>query len=448
VVVIPGIMGSELVEVSSGKQLWGLRDLRWYIGAWTSGHALAQLRLTDEERAGRYGRLRPGGLLSFPAFAPLLRGFEPYTALVAALRQASVHPSAVAPFPYDWRLPVAYNAGLLAEAAHRHLDAWQAHPACMAARRTSADQAPARLVIVAHSMGGLLARQLSLIPGWACDVRATVTFGTPFSGAPKAALMLASGRGAAGLPQRRVRELATTLPGVYDLLPTYRCVDTGNDARALTASDITAIGADPQLWDAAARAASAREQVLPTGHVRVVGTDQPTVQSVTIDAGEVTGHRYSCRPSAGGGVMRDDRNGDGTVPRDSAWVRDSTGQPLAQTHGAIARSAEALVVAADVLADRDTGPWQGETRLGLDLADVVAAGEPVPVTVTGADHPAHVTCRVADAGTGRQVAAPELSRGGDGLRATIGGLPAGLFRIRVAGGGATPVTQLLMAFGG
>jgi hypothetical protein len=439
-------MGSELVEVSSGKQLWGLRDLSWYVGAWTSGRALTRLRLTDEERAGRYGRIRPGGLLSFPAFAPFLRGFEPYTDLVAALRQTSVHPSAVAPFPYDWRLPVAHNAGLLAEAARRHLAAWQAHPACMAARRASADQAPARLVIVAHSMGGLLARQLSLVPGWSCDVRATVTFGTPFSGAPKAALMLASGRGTAGLPQRRVRELATTLPGVYDLLPTYRCIDTGNDARALTASDIIAMGADPELWDAAARAASARDQVLPTGHIRVVGTAQPTVQSVTIDAGDVTGHRYSCRSSAGG-VMRDDRGGDGTVPRDSAWVGDSTGQPLAQTHGAIARCAEALVVASDVLADRDTGPWQGEARLGLDLADVVAAGEPVPVTVTGADHPAHVTCRVTDAGTGRQVAAPALSRDGDGLRATIGGLPAGLFRVRVAGGGGTPVTQLLMAFG-
>jgi hypothetical protein len=440
-------MGSELVEVSSGKQLWGLRNLSWYIGAWTSDYTLAQLRLTDEERAGRYGRIRPGGLLRFPAFAPLLRGFEPYTDLVAALRQASVHPSAVAPFPYDWRLPVAYNANLLAEAAHRHLAAWQAHPACIAARRTSADQTPARLVIIAHSMGGLLARQLSLIPGAACDIRATVTLGTPFSGAPKAALLLASGRGAAGLPRRRVRELATALPGVYDLLPTYRCVDTGNDARALTAADIIAVGADPELWDAAARAASARDQVLPAGHVRVVGTDQPTVQSVTIDAGEVTGHLYSCRPSAGGGITRDDRAGDGTVPRDSAWVRDSTGQPLAQTHGAIARCAEALVVATDILADRDTGPWQGETRLGLDLADVVPAGEPIPVTVTGADHPAHVTCRVADAGTGRQVAAPKLSQDGDGLHATIGGLPAGLFRVRVAGGGATPVTQLLMAFG-
>jgi hypothetical protein len=440
-------MGSELVEVSSGKQLWGLRDLSWYIGAWTSGHTLAQLRMTDEERAGRYGRIRPVGLLKFPAFAPMLRGFEPYTQLVGALSQASVHPSAVASFPYDWRLPVAHNANLLAEASYRHLAAWQSHPACIAARRASADQAPAQLVIIAHSMGGLLARQLSLIPGATRDVRATVTLGTPFSGAPMAALLLAAGGGAAGLPQRRLRELAATLPGVYDLLPTYRCVDTGNDARVLTASDITAMGADPELWEAAAHTASARDQVLPAGHIRLVGTDQPTVQSVTIDAGEVTGHRYSCRPSAGGGITREDRTGDGTVPRDSAWVRDSTGMPLAQTHGAIARCAEALVVAADVLAGRDTGPWQGETRLGLDLADAVPAGEPIPVTVTGADHPAHVTCRVADAGTGRQVAAPRLSKDGDGLRATISGLPSGLFRVRVAGGGATPVTQLLMVYG-
>ncbi|TMR07007.1 hypothetical protein ETD83_02385 [Actinomadura soli] len=446
--IVPGIMGSELVEDESGKQLWGLRDPRWYVQAWTSGRSLARLRLTDEERAGRYGRIRPGGLLRFPAFAPLLRGFEPYTDLVTGLRKVCADPAAVATFPYDWRLPVAYNAGLLAKAADRHLTGWRAHPACEAARRASADQGPARLVVVAHSMGGLLARQLGLISGAADDVRATVTFGTPFSGAPKAALLLAAGRGSPALPARRLRELAVTLPGVYDLLPTYRCVDTGADARALTASDITGMDADPGLWQDSARDAADREQVLPSGHVRVVGTDQPTVQAVTLKDGVVAGHRYTCRPSADGGVERADRRGDGTVPRDSAWIRDSTGQPLAQTHGAMARCAEALVVASDVLADRDTGPWQGETRLGLDVPDVVPAGEPIPFTVTGAGHPARVTCRVTDAETGRQAAAPKLERSGDGHRAVIGGRRPGLYRLRVAGGGASPVTQLFLVSGG
>jgi hypothetical protein len=60
-------------------------------------------------------------------------------------------------------------------------------------------------------------------------VRATVTLGTPFFGASKAVLLLGSGRGSpVPLPRARVRRLAVTLPGVYDLLPSYRCVSDGS----------------------------------------------------------------------------------------------------------------------------------------------------------------------------------------------------------------------------
>src|SRR6478609_3900127 len=101
VIVLPGLMGSELVDAESGRVVWGLADPRWYVSAWTSGSSLEALRVTEDERAGRVGRIRPTRLLQFPAFAPMLRGFEPYSEMTSRLRQA-VNPDAVMAFAYDW----------------------------------------------------------------------------------------------------------------------------------------------------------------------------------------------------------------------------------------------------------------------------------------------------------------------------------------------------------
>jgi hypothetical protein len=48
VIIVPGIMGSELVDAASGRPLWGLADPRWYVDAWTSGESLRALALTDD----------------------------------------------------------------------------------------------------------------------------------------------------------------------------------------------------------------------------------------------------------------------------------------------------------------------------------------------------------------------------------------------------------------
>src|SRR5260370_35493225 len=91
----------------------------------------------------------------------------------------------------------------------------------------------ASVVLVAHSMGGLVARCFTGTMGGASAVRQTVTLGTPFFGAVKAAYLLNPGRGApAWLPRARLRELALPLPAVHDPLPSYRCVDDAAGAPA------------------------------------------------------------------------------------------------------------------------------------------------------------------------------------------------------------------------
>jgi hypothetical protein len=446
IVVIPGIMGSELAD-SDGKILWGLADPGWYVSAWTSGRALEKLQPTADELEGRYGRVRATRLLQFPAFAPMLAGVSPYSALIRDVRSAAWHRSAVLEFAYDWRLPVAYNGGLLAEAAARHLERWASSRECTAARRGDpSDGEPPGLVLAAHSMGGLVARQACSIPGFAKLIRTVVTLGTPFFGAPKAVTMLASGKGAPlPLPHARARDLAAALPGMYDLLPVYRCVTDGDGARRLSAADIKALGGDEYL---AEQAFAAQENAAGTplpGHVQVVGAHQPTVQSVTIDASTVTGNRYTIQRPGQAGPRIADLGGDGTVPRESGQLPGYPAMPLAQSHGALASTAEAILIVRDAFTRTPTGPWQGAAELGLDLPDVIAAGQPFTATISGARRATHVSCTVLDVATGRRAGTPAVRASGGVLAAEVGPLPPGLFWVQADGGGMSPVRQMIMA---
>src|SRR4051812_5612773 len=70
-VVIPGIMGSRLIDVESGKPIWGLRRA---VGGlpWRRRRDLKSLAVRDEERDGRSLRVCPAGLLSLPYWVPVL----------------------------------------------------------------------------------------------------------------------------------------------------------------------------------------------------------------------------------------------------------------------------------------------------------------------------------------------------------------------------------------
>jgi hypothetical protein len=301
-------------------------------------------------------------------------------------------------------------------------------------------------------MGGLLARHLATIPGMAEEVRVTITLGTPFYGAPKAVQIVASGAGAPlGLPHARVRRLAGGLPGLHDLLPVYRCVDdVDGGARRLSPSDVSDVGGDRELAEASFAWHEQVANVSPLGHVQVVGAKQPTVQALTIDAGEVNGHMYTLQPAknANRGIKQTEKidlGGDGTVPRESAQLPKLTAMPLAQSHGALAAAAEATLIVQDALTDCQTGPWQGAGDLGLDVPDVVAAGQSFRATISGAERPTDVACRLFNVATGLQVDAPRVQTADGRLTATLQPQAAGLYRLTLDGGGSTPVSQLVMS---
>ena len=445
IVIIPGIMGSELVEAVTGRTLWGLSDAAWYLNAWTTGRPLRALRLTEDEWAGRYSRVRATRLLRFTAYAPILQGFEPYTRLLQAVRRVAVDPAAVAEFPYDWRVPAAHNAQLLADFLERHVTTWRGHPAQIKAQRADPGGGDPQAVLVAHSMGGLLARRLQLIPGVQQLVRATVTLGAPFYGSAKAAQLLGAGsRGPGGLPGTKLRALAAGLPGVYDLLPRYRCVDTGSDARPLSAEDIARIGGDKELALTAEADFQRSAVVGLTGHIQVFGAYQPTVQSLVLADGSVSGRRYTCQPGPDG-IQRVDLGGDGTVARQSAQMPGIQSIPVAVTHGAMARADEAILIVTDVLTRQKTGPWLGGGELGLETPDVVVAAVEFRVTITGAEHPRDVSARVVSVQSERQVLALQPVLEGGEIRCKVTLAEPGLYRIELSGGGGSRVSQIVLA---
>lgn len=473
VVVVPGIMGSELYDVERDAVVWGLADAGWLLRAWTTPGGLRPLHLTPDEREGRLGRIRARRLLATPAWSPVLRGVEPYTDLVATVTRSVADPAAVLEFPYDWRLPVAVNARLLAAAARAHLERWRAHPAHAAARRHRVDEREGRLVFVAHSMGGLLTLA-ALTDGpdgdLAADTRGVFTLGTPFQGSAAAALILNTGRGTpVPLPHGRLRDLATTLPGLHDLLPTFPCLDEGLDVRALTPVDVADLGGDKDLAEQSrAFHERLRGRTLP-GHRAVAGISQRTVQSLALRQGVVVPFEHCYRQHSDGELMRDadgvprrfDVAGDGTVHKESASLTRAT-VPLALQHGALAKGQAALDAVTSFLEeDEHLGPPQAAAGLGLRVPDLVAPGTPWPVHVHGADGPAGLECTVEEVGAPggfrarTALYAEYVEEAGDAGGAGEWGdevvtgrvtVPSpGLYRVTLDSGDDTPLTQLVLA---
>ncbi|MFF7635971.1 hypothetical protein ACFZB9_22915 [Kitasatospora sp. NPDC008050] len=452
VVVVPGIMGTELREAASGRLLWGLSPVR-LAAAWTGPLGLEALHLTPAERAGEYGRVAVGGLLRAVGYAPFLRGIEPYTKLLAGIANVVADPAAVLEFGYDWRLPVAVNGARLALAARNHLTAWQAHPA-----QRSAGQ-PAQLVFVAHSMGGLVTLgALHEDPELSGLTRAVVTLGTPYRGSVQAVTILNSGLGGPPvLPRQRMRELSVTLPGVHDLLPRFACLDQGRTVEPLTPEGVGQLGGDAELARTARRYHRLLDGVAVPGLRAVVGVGQPTVQSVRVADGVAHPQQFGFTVRPEGGLRRgaDDRPlrtdlaGDGTVHLPAA----SRGGPaityLPVAHGALGQDESAIQHVCAVLTEQDhaLGPPMGDGDLGLDLPDLVEVGSRWTVTVRGAVRSAGLVCTVQDIAAERRPVGIPLARREGAVSGTVSLGAPGLYRVSLDAGRRSPITQVLLAGG-
>jgi pimeloyl-ACP methyl ester carboxylesterase len=356
-------------------------------------------------------------------------------------------------FPYDWRRDNRVSARKLAHETERWLDAWR--------RKSGATDA--KLILVGHSMGGLISRYyLECLDGWR-NTRALITFGTPYSGSLNAVGTLVNGMkkkiGPIGID---LSDLARSFTAVYQLLPTYASFDKG-DGNLVRIDEATVPHIDPKRAKAAAdfhseiRNAVAAHQddheyMENRYDIRpVVGILQPTHQSVhSTQSGialvrELDGH---------------DAGGDGTVPRVSATPaeleHEANAMFASERHASLQNEEAVLLqmrgvisgVNVDFPSFRDAFPTIG---LGLEIEDSYATGEPIRVRARPEEEPTDpLFVRIANTETNAEVVSETLRPSADEgwYEAELAPLPEGTYRATAYGSGRVePVTDLFAVLG-
>lgn len=430
IVVVPGIGGSVMAD-ARGRPVWG--DTRWRVVKVLQDPG--RLSLTESPT------LYPIGLMPSAGHLPPFR-LHGYDGLVQGLRNevgASrlVRVDCVSTadgyerdlsadvvlFPYDFRYGVRAAAERLA------------HEIGIRLASLSSQQKARRVIVVGHSMGGLVARSWAGLPGQARLCRAILTLGTPHLGAPKALDWVVNGAALGPGPVRAatvrilgdVTDVLRGWQAVYDLLPTYLAIldetDAGHD-RELRPADLArrmgnGFATEPAytagvkeataLHDEISRAWSAMEPDTRPSVLPFLARDHGTPSAAYLREGRlvVTDEDPHWQPNPGW-------RGDGTVPAISAVPAELHGQrevecPVTQRHTPMA-SAGSVFRAIRAL-NGDPGPVRGDeafdasARLGVDLDDAVMLGEPVPVHAR-LIRPARGMA--IDAGSGRPAVVPWL----------------------------------------
>ena len=456
VVVVPGILGSVLEH--HGREVWGRSLAAGFRALISLGQSIADLTLhvntTDPE--SEPDGVHAASVLPDLHLIPYLWKIDGYSRLTQSLQthfelRAG---SNYFEFPYDWRRDNRLAARRLRGLADGWLRKW----------RDSSGNGQAKLIIVAHSMGSLVARYfLEVLEGWR-DTKGLITFGTPHRGSLNALRTLVEGL---QIGPDGVLELSTmvrSLTSVYQLLPTYPCITTpgGELVHVSKCADLPHV-LSSKLRDAVAfhdeiRAAVERHLREDAYHeqryrvISVVGTHQETLQSAQIEprGGLTYLHSHA------------DRNlkGDGRVPRVSATPLEhshsGTEVYVATCHASLQNSPEVLHHMFEVMVGFDlnlAAPiYRADTmgfRVSLDLQDGYFNDEPVTFRVATDPVPspplvATITS-IRDGSVTAQAAFP--AGHDDWMLAEIPPLPAGSYRCAVKSDALVqPATDVFAVF--
>lgn len=309
-VFIPGTMGTALVA-PDGEELWPPQLLETQFGYRRMD------RLLDPA-------VQPGAIIAkvacFDFYGSLLEQFAELGWSETSATQRLL------PFAYDWRLDLEVTAERLAA----QLDALHAQ---------GADE----ITLVAHSMGGLIARLLVEGAHWAGRpwqgaVRTLVTIATPHQGAPLAlarVLGLDSDLGFSGADFRRMTN-DRRYPSAYQLLPAPSeacCWDqsslTLGAVDLYDAAHAAALGLDPVLLERARWLHDALAAAAPRPQLRrftFAATGHETVTRINVFRRD---GRYPVEDMV---LTRTEDGGDGTVPLWSALPHPGQRQVVVNEH--------------------------------------------------------------------------------------------------------------------
>ncbi|MBN4005430.1 lecithin--cholesterol acyltransferase [Nostoc sp. LPT] len=428
VVVLPGIMGSVLQK--DGIDLWNFSGQALVQVIKTFGKRVKDLKLKgDDPHGGDIGDgIKATSLIKdsymfpvFGGFGKIVDGYNRISAQITnnfdEVHQGNIYddPEDKAAnfyhFPYDWRRDNRANANILKKLLDKRLKRW----------REYSGNNDAKVILVAHSMGGLISRYyLEVLGGWQ-DCKALFTFGTPYRGSINAVNILANGFKIGGINLVEVMQLKEVIPSltsIYQLLPRYKALKIGNDFYRIAGKDGSPVDLPNIDRIKATDAFNFHEEIDNAADANyknstylrsfvtcpIVGVNQPTMQSAELKNGVIS--LGTDLPT-----FLQDRlhlgDGDGTVPQVSATPVQMNDREIlsivdyiAESHGAIQNQPNILlnlikgIQTAQTPSSEDVrgalqivarGKRSGLKGIGLSLEDLYSIKEPITMRakVTG-----------------------------------------------------------------
>lgn len=442
VILLPGIGGSELMRGS--RPIWGWSGAALLRNMLMSGPALREdLRIDADsptepvlDDGVHASRLLPDlhllpGLWKIDGYCHLQRHLQSVLGLEVGRN--------FFPFPYDWRRDNRAAAHRLRKLSTEALARW----------RVTSGNPQARLILIAHSMGGLIARYfVEVLEGWR-DTRALFSIGTPHEGATDVVTTLVNGVEPYGV---ELTDILRRMPSLYQLLPTYPCVQ-GSDGTCRSLADVQLPGLDrSQVLAGAAfhkeiAEAAVHNRQLPEylssayRSIAIAGRDQPTNEAVRIVGRKL--EISSDVPS----------RGDGIVSSASAGSHSSVVTLVPARHAVLHHDPVVLSSLSDSIAalckvgqppDR-SGTAGQSPGISLDCEDICWSNAPLQIRAKCEKACWPLTADIADCSTGRQMRRATLraSEGGWHL-ARFPPMHPGYYRVTVRGhgGGSSAVSDV------
>jgi hypothetical protein len=349
-------------------------------------------------------------------------------------------------FPYDWRRDNRVAARKLARLVPAWLGQW---------RKVSGNE-DAKVVFIAHSMGGLVARYyLECLEGWRY-ARKLITFGTPHRGSLNAVDFLSNGYGKtfAGFNVADLSALMRSFTSVYQLLPRYPCVDMGDGVMRrpgevsglpnIDAAKAAAGLAFHRELDAAIRANAESKDYKPYQLHPIIGTDQPTKQSARLRAGRLAPFNE---------LRGTDESGDGTVPRPSAIPLGPKPEDdaafgraafyVSGVHGSLQNLPQVIAQVSYVLLESKFEAFRPASEsFSLTVGDAYLVGEPVRIRCDPGTTAAGALI-VEEAADSKQVFKRNLMPQSN-EPISVEGLPVGTYRASIEVGGRRLVSDVFL----
>jgi hypothetical protein len=209
----------------------------------------------------------------------------------------------------------------------------------------------AKVILLAHSMGGLISRYyLEVLEGWP-DCKALFTFGTPYRGSINAIDFLVNGQKL--LKVVDLTDVLRSLPSVYQLLPRQPVLKIDDGYQSIAQATIPLPNINPNMALDAEKfhdeiEAAVNRHLDDAKYLRsykvipIVGIKQTTKQSALLADGKITISETEL-PQGIDPIYGD---GDGTVPYWSAIPQELSYEYretyIAEQHGAIQSNTEVL----------------------------------------------------------------------------------------------------------